>query len=152
MIMIGRRMTGLDGWMKSRSRWLAGIGLGSVLAATALAILVPGPPVTAQTLTEEVGRALRVEWRRVDEPWRRKTIEGYVYNDSAYRIGSVRLRVVALDSAEPPVGETFGWVYGNIASGGRWPFSLPLPRAGDTFRVSVESFVLVAREGPREAP
>jgi hypothetical protein len=145
-------MTGSDGWVKSRPRWRAGVGLGIILAATALAMLVSGPAVTAQTLTEEVARALRVEWRRVDEPWRRKTIEGYVYNDSAYRVGSVRLRVVTLDSAEQPIGETFAWVYGNIASGGRWPFSLPLPRAGDTFRVSVESFVLVAREGPREAP
>jgi hypothetical protein len=136
-----------------RGGWRAAIvGALCVATATPLSILVSGQAVTAQSLTEEVARALRVEWRRVDEPWRRKTIEGYVYNDSAYRVGSVRLRVVALDSAEQPIGESFGWVYGNIASGGRWPFSLPLPRAGESFHVSVESFVLVAREGPREAP
>jgi hypothetical protein len=149
--MIGRGMTGSNGMVKGEPTWLVRIG-GAVLLATTLAVLVTGQITNAQTLTEEVSRALRVEWRKVEEPWRRKTIEGYVYNDSAYRIGSVRLRVVALDSGEQPIGETFGWVYGNIASGGRWPFSLPLPRVGESFRVSVESFVLVAREGPREAP
>ena len=151
MTMIGRGMTGSNGMVKREPTWLVRIG-GAVLVATTLAVLVTGQATNAQSLTEEVSRALRVEWRKVEEPWRRKSIEGYVYNDSAYRIGSVRLRVVALDSAEQPIGETFGWVYGNIASGGRWPFSLPLPRAGEGFRVSVESFVLVAREGPREAP
>jgi hypothetical protein len=151
MTMIGWGTTGSDGTVEGRPGWWVRIGVAISLAIP-LAMLVSGHTATAQSLTEEVGRALRVEWRRVEEPWRRKTIEGYVYNDSAYRVGSVRLRVVALDGAEQPIGETFGWVYGNIASGGRWPFSLPLPRAGESFRVSVESFVLVAREGPREAP
>jgi hypothetical protein len=151
MAMIGWGTRGTDGTMRRWPRFLCRIGAVLILA-TPLAMVVAGPTARAQSLTQEVARALRVEWRKVDEPWRRKTIEGYVYNDSAYRVGSVRLRVEALDGADQPIGETFGWVYGNIASGGRWPFSLPLPRAGENFRVSVESFVLVAREGPREAP
>ena len=106
----------------------------------------------AQSLQTQVANSLRVEWKRAVSLGGRPVIEGYVYNDSAYRIGGVRLRVEILDPSNQVVGEVFGWVYGDIASRGRWSFSMPPPAAGDSFRVSVESFHLVAREAPREAP
>jgi hypothetical protein len=101
---------------------------------------------------EDVAQSLRVEWQRTTERWRRPGIEGYVYNDSPYRIGGVRLRLEALGASDQMVSETFGWVYGNIRSGSREYFLLPLPQGGETFRVTVVSFHLIARESPAESP
>src|SRR5207247_8607437 len=52
--------------------------------------------VSAQTLESRVADALRVQWGRVDS---RPGIEGYVYNDSSYRIGLLRLRVLTRDES-----------------------------------------------------
>ncbi|MGH7279377.1 MAG: FxLYD domain-containing protein [Candidatus Rokuibacteriota bacterium] len=93
-------------------------------------------------------RSFRVEWHRSTAVWRRPALEGFVYNDSPYRVGDVKLRIVALDGADQVVGETFAWVYGNIPARGRWSFSIPLPRGGEAFRITVESFHLVAIESP----
>lgn len=123
-----------------------------VLSAVGLALLGRIDSATAQALPTQVADSLRVEWRRTTSLGGRPVIEGYVYNDSPFRIGGVRLRVEILDSSNQVVGETFGWVYGNISSRGRWPFSLPPPATGASFRLTVESFHLVAREAPRESP
>jgi hypothetical protein len=123
-----------------------------VLAAVGLAVLGRVESATAQALQTQVANSLRVEWRRTTSLGGRPAIEGYVYNDSAFRIGGVRLRLEILDGSNQVVGETFGWVYGNISSRGRWPFSLPPPTAGESFRVTVESFHLIAREAPSESP
>jgi hypothetical protein len=106
----------------------------------------------AQTIKDQVAAALRVEWQRTTESWKRPALEGHVYNNSLYRIGNVRLRVESLNGSSEVVGETFAWVYGNIRPGSRWSFSVPLPQVGETFRVTVESFQLVAFEPLREAP
>jgi len=119
-----------------------------LLAAVGLAVLGRVDSATAQALHTQVANSLRVEWQRTTSLGGRPAIEGYVYNDSQFRIGGVRLRVEILDSSNQVVGETFGWVYGNISSRGRWPFSMPPPTAGESFRVTVESFHLVAREAP----
>jgi hypothetical protein len=122
-----------------------------MLTAAGPAVLVLMGSATAQPLLSEVASSLRVEWQRTVSLGGRPTIEGYVYNDSPFRIGGVRLRVEILDSSKRVVGETFGWVYGNISSRGRWPFSMP-PPAGESFRVTVQSFYLITREAPSESP
>jgi hypothetical protein len=99
-----------------------------------------------------VAESLRVEWQRTTEAWRRPGIEGYVYNDSPYRIGGVRLRLETLGASDQVVSETFGWVYGNIRSGSRAYFLLPLPPGAERLRVTVESFHPIAREVPGESP
>jgi len=121
---------------------------------SAVWLTVPGlvDRATAQSLQTQVANSLRVEWKRTTSLGGRPAIEGYVYNDSPFRIGGVRLRVEILDSSNQVVGETFGWVYGNISSHGRWPFSMPPPTTGDSFRVAVESFHLVSREALSESP
>src|SRR5205809_8048977 len=107
---------------------------------------------TAHEVNKQVTNSHRDEWQRTTSLGGRPAIEGYVYNDSQFRIGGVRLRVEILDGSNQVVGETFGWVYGNIASRGRWPFSMPPPPADKSFRVAVESFHLVAREALGESP
>ena len=132
-----------------RGRWAR-----RALAAACLAVVGLLDVAAAQPPTAQIASQLRVEWKRVSESWRRPAIEGFVHNDSVYRVGSVRLRVETLDSDSKVVGESLAWVYGNIPSGGRWGFSIPLPRSGggENFRLSVESFHLVALEAPRESP
>jgi hypothetical protein len=116
--------------------------------APPLAVAQGASPVTVK---DTVASLLTVEWHRTAESWRRPGIDGYVANASDYRVGGLRLRVEGLDGSDRVVGETLVWVYGNIPARGRWPFTLPLPREGETFRITVESFYLVSRES-REAP
>ena len=133
-------------WVRSST------ALALMLSAVGLAVLGLIDSATAQALHTQVANSLRVEWQRTTSLGGRPAIEGYVYNDSQFRIGGVRLRVEILDGSNQVVGETFGWVYGNISSRGRWPFSIPPPPADKSFRVAVESFHLVAREALGESP
>jgi hypothetical protein len=89
--------------------------------------------------------AFRVEWERRTGFWR-PAIEGYVYNESEYRVGNVRLRITVVDESGNALGEKTGWVYGAIDARGRGHFILPLPEAGRNYRISVESFDLLARQ------
>ena len=75
----------------------------------------------------EVARQLRVEWTPLTEEWTRPRLVGHVYNESTYRIGSVPAR-------------------------GRAYFSVPRPSGAESFRLTVESFVLIARERREETP
>src|SRR5436190_10667139 len=53
--------------------------------------------VSAQTLESRVADALSVQWGRIDS---RPGIEGYVSNDSWYRIGLVRLGVLCCEETK----------------------------------------------------
>src|SRR5436190_15867602 len=62
--------------------------------------------VSAQTRESRVADALSVQWGRIDSRpgisrpgISRPGIEGYVHNDSSYRIGLVRLRVLTRDES-----------------------------------------------------
>jgi hypothetical protein len=92
-----------------------------------------------------------VEWETPDEGWTRPRIVGHVYNDSGYRIGSVRLQVEVLDASKQPVNRELAWIYVDVPARGRAYFSLRRP-GGEAFRLTVESFVLIARESPSETP
>jgi hypothetical protein len=127
------------------SRMTLGLVLGGWL------VLALAGEVTAQPQAE-VARLLRVEWEPLTQEWTRPRLAGHVYNDSTYRIGSVRLRVEILDAAsQQPVREELAWIYVNVPARGRAYFSVQRPK-GDAFRVTVESFVLIAVEPPVETP
>ena len=100
----------------------------------------------------EVARMLRIEWKPVTETWGPPRLEGHSYNDSTYRIGSIRLRLETLAGSNQPVGQTLVWVYVTVPARGQAAFSLRRPSSGEGFRLSVESFVLIAREGIGETP
>jgi hypothetical protein len=100
----------------------------------------------------DVARQLRVEWESVNDPCCPPRLVGHVYNASTYRIGSVRLRVETLDDAKQVVSETLAWIYVNVPARNRAPFTIRRPSRGDAFRLSVESFVLIALEAPVETP
>jgi hypothetical protein len=124
------------------------IGIGSIVMAATLLALVGTP--TAQT-QEEVAKKLRVEWEVLSETWARPRLVGYVYNDSEYRIGSVRLRVQTLDAAGTVVRDDLAWIYVNVPARSRSYFSVRRPE-GETYRIAVASFVLIAREPVGETP
>jgi hypothetical protein len=94
------------------------------------------------------GQSFPVEWARRSDPWLKPAVEGYVHNDSMFRVGNVRLRVEVLDSSSRPVNERFAWVHGNIDAGARGYFVLSLPEAGHTYRITVVSFDLISRQAP----
>jgi hypothetical protein len=118
--------------------------LGAVLVLT----LTGGAAAQPQA---EVAKLLRVEWDTQAEAWTRPRLAGHVYNDSSYRIGSVRLRVEVLDAAQQKVREELAWIYVDVPARGRAYFSVRRP-GGEAFRVTVESFVLIARETTNETP
>jgi hypothetical protein len=89
----------------------------------------------------------RVEWERRTGFWR-PAIEGYVYNDSDYRVGNVRLHITVLDSSGAKVGEKTAWIYGAIDGRARGYFVAPLPEAGQTYQIRVDSCDVLARQAP----
>jgi hypothetical protein len=106
----------------------------------------------ASSAAQEPNRSdsfLRVEWHvtQLPEPTRTR-LEGYVYNDSPIRITDVRLHVVERDGASHPIGESWGWVFGDIPARDRAYFAVPLTTVADTYDVVVVSFDAVANEAP----
>jgi hypothetical protein len=130
---------------------MRGIRITLALAMSGLLLLAVAPEAGAQNQLE-VARHLRVEWEPGSDKWGPPRLVGYVYNDSTFRIGSVRLRVETLDGADRVVGETLAWIYVNVPARNRAYFSVRRPSGGEVFRLTVESFVLIAREAPEQAP
>jgi hypothetical protein len=122
-----------------------------LLALTVLIVLALAGTATAQRVEDEVLKQLRVEWETPEEAWTRPRIVGHVYNDSAYRLGSLRLRVEVLDASKEVIHKELAWIYVNVPARGRASFSVRRP-TGEAYRLTVESFVLIAREAPSENP
>ena len=93
-------------------------------------------------------QAFRVEWSRRTDPWLRPGVDGYVHNDSNYRVGNVLLRVQVVDGSERVLSERSAWVIGNIVARGRGHFSLPVLADGQTYRIAVKSWDLISIEAP----
>jgi len=117
----------------------------------ALGVIGSAASVAAQN-QGEVAKMLRVEWEPGSEAFGRPKLVGYVYNESRYRIGSVRLRVESLDADKKPVRETLAWTYVDVPAAGRAYFSVARPSGATDFRISVESFVLISIERRTETP
>ena len=109
------------------------------------ALVVSASPIDVVAQRAASADALRVTWQPrgyAVVP----AIEGYVENDTPFRVSSVRLRVEGFDAAGQPVGETSTWAFGSIPPGGRGHFVVPpVPRAA-THRITVSSFDRVSRE------
>jgi hypothetical protein len=112
-------------------------------------MLLAAGGASAQAPDPAVASALRVEWERVSD---RPGIEGYVYNDSPYRIGLVRLSILTRDDPSQAPTPTLAWVYGNVPARGRWYFRVRMPATREVVNVSIESFHLIARDPPAESP
>ena len=130
-------LRGMRKTLRTASRWLVAVGVAGVCA------LALADVAAAQSAEADTAKALRVEWKPSTQ---RRGIEGFVYNDSQYRIGLMRLKLQMRDGAAAPT-ETHAWVYGNISAQGRSPFFARLNQPGEVVDVTIESFRLIAREG-----
>ena len=122
-----------------------------VLVVGGLIVLSLAGAAMAQ-VQAEVARLLRVEWAPLSEEWTRPRLVGHVYNDSTYRIGSVRLRLQSLDASDRVLREDLAWIYVDVPARGRGYFSVNRPAGAQSFRVTVESFLLISRERINETP
>ena len=110
------------------------IALGALL----LGVIVAAP-VLAQTGT--ACGPFRVEWKRGELSPRDEKLEGFVYNDSTCAVAAIRLHAAAVDGEGHTVGESTGWVFGNIPARSRAYFALPVPSgAAASYRIDVLSF------------
>ena len=100
------------------------VSLGLAVGGLILFGVIGG--ASAQSLTE-VATRLRVEWEPGTDKWGPPRLVGYVYNDSTYKIGSVRLRLQTLDSSNEVVGETLAWIYVSVPARSRAHFSVRRP-------------------------
>jgi hypothetical protein len=93
----------------------------------------------------------RVEWQRGELSPTAEKLEGFVYNESSCSVTDVRIHVVAVSGDGHPLGETLGWVYGDIPAGARGYFVVSLPDAvaAADYRVNVVSFDEVSATGMR---
>ena len=71
---------------------------------------------------------------------REPAVQGYVENRSPMRLGGVRLRVESLDDGGRVIGESFGWVIGDVPAGGRGFFVIRVQVPGAAYRTSVQSY------------
>jgi len=128
--------------LRTAARWLVAVAVAGVCG------LALANGAAAQSAEAEAAKALRVEWKPSTQ---RRGIEGFVYNDSQYRIGLMRLKLEVSDGASTPT-ETHAWVYGNIPAQGRTPFWARLTQPGEVVTVTIDSFRLIAREVVPESP
>ena len=108
-------------------------------------------PVAADPYAD-VAKLLRVESESGVDALGPPRLTGHIYNDSVYRISSVRLRIETVDASNQVVKESLAWVYATLPARGRAYFSVRRPSSGEFFRLTVESFVLIAREAVDETP
>jgi hypothetical protein len=112
----------------------------------ALALVLAGTNSYAQS-DRPTSDSFRLEWSR-RPGWMRPGTDGFLYNDSRWRVTNVRVQARALDGSGRLVRETVVSVFGNSVPGVRAFFALPPLGEGETYQLEVISFDLIAREGP----
>ena len=117
-----------------------------------LAMLLAGTSSYAQS-DRPTAESFRIEWAR-RPGWMRPGTDGYLYNESRWRVTNVRIRAQVVDGSGRVVRETVVSVFGNAVPGTRTFFALPTLAEGENFQLAVASFELIAREGParQESP
>ena len=111
----------------------------------ALAMVLAGTSSYAQS-DRPTNDSFRLEWSR-RPGWMRPGTDGFIYNESRWRVTNVRVQARALDGSGRLVRETTVSVFGNSVPGVRTFFALPALGEGETYRLEVVSFDLIAREG-----
>ena len=117
-------------------------------ATTLVGLLLVGiaPEASAQRPSADT---FQIEWKKRTDPWVRPGIEGWVYNPSNYRVGSMSLKLQTLDGNNQVTSERRVWVYGHVPAGGRSSFVIPISRDDQAaYRIVVDGFDLIAQEGP----
>jgi hypothetical protein len=96
-------------------------------------------PATAQDLTGPTGGYLRSDWAVEAAPGGRARVVGYLYNSNIKDAANVWVRVDRLGSDGTVAGSYRRRVVGDVLSGGRSLFDVPVGEPTATYRVSVET-------------
>ena len=124
-------------------RLLPAVLLAGIVAAGAL---LAGIGVAhAQGSAEQI---FTIDYSKQPVPRGGWAVEGYVNNSSRYLYSGVRLRVQVLDESGGVIGESFGWVYGNVPASGRAYFTVSIPKRGADYRITVVSFTQNSSDAP----
>jgi hypothetical protein len=119
--------------------------LVSLLLAATLAVAPLGVgvgPGWAQSAPVPFGQYFRVEWEVAGGRDGRPELSGYVYSSHGLAASNMRLQVETLDAAGQTVARTVGYVDTLVPPFGRTYFTVRLPAAGASYRVTVTSFFL----------
>jgi len=113
-----------------------------VLLAVAICLLSPGVYAQSSTPSPE---SFRIEWNR-RPGWMRPGVDGYLYNDSRWRVTNVRVRAQVLDGSGSVLRETVVSVFGNAVPGARTFFVLPPLKETESYQLKVLTFDLISQE------
>ena len=117
-----------------------GIRVRRLAAGLAIAAAVVPGVAAAQALPGRAGYVLRPEWSVDSARSGRPRVVGYVYNDNNTRDATnVWLRVERLAADGAVQGAELARVQGDIRTGGRLVFDVPMPEAAASYRVLVDS-------------
>jgi hypothetical protein len=118
------------------------LGLGR-----ALLLATPGvaPARELQPLMRGWEQHFSVTWDTVQRHGRLE-VEGYVNNQSPYRVGNLRVLVDSLDDTGRTVDQRFSWALGELGDGSRLYFEVPVTPAAH-YKVSVFSYDRVDEAG-----
>ena len=119
---------------------------GALLIAV-VALVVAAAVAQAQSPGRPTPESFRFEWAR-HSPSMRPGTDGYIYNDSRWRVTNMRIRAVVVDPAGNKVRESVVSVWGNAVPGTRTFFVLPAIGEGETYQLTVISFDLISEQNP----
>ncbi len=118
-----------------------GVLLIAVVALVATAV------AQAQSPGRPTSESFRIEWAR-RPPSMRPGVDGYIYNESRWRVTNLRVRAVVVDAAGTVVRESVVSVWGNAVPGARTFFVLPALREGEIYQLTVTTFDLISEQAP----
>lgn len=106
-----------------------------------------GASAHAQSPARPSPDSFRIEWVR-RPAWMRPGVDGYLYNESRWRVTNVRVRAQVVDGNGTAIRESAVSVFGNAVPGTRTFFTLPPIADGESYRLTVVSFDLVSVDAP----
>ena len=115
------------------------IAVAALVAAAAIA--------QAQSSGRPTAESFRIEWVR-RPPSMRPGVDGYIHNDSRWRVTNLRIRAVVVDAAGAVVRESVVSVWGNSVPGTRTFFTLPSIAEGEIYQLTVVTFDLISEQTP----
>ena len=118
-----------------------------VLLIAVAALVVVAAVAQAQSPGRPTPESFRFEWAR-RSPSMRPGVDGYIYNDSRWRVTNMRIRAVVVDAAGTKVRESVVSVWGNSVPGTRTFFVLPAIGEGETYQLTVITFDLISEQTP----
>jgi len=119
----------------------------SALLIAVAALVVAAAVAQAQPPGRPTAESFRIEWVR-RPPSMRPGVDGYIYNDSRWRVTNLRVRAVVVDATGTPVRASSVSVWGNAVPGTRTFFVLPAIREGEIYQCTVVSFDLISEQNP----